>query len=210
MTGGAAHTNSLPFTRSQLGSARGHTVNNHNTPHCHLGATACPAYLSSRMPKLLIDFTAQYPAPCTFVTVTEAMGRVQIAPQETRRAEESKYLHYLNMQDSGLVGSSLSYNAKGFDAFIISTHKYKFIIPRTSHLYRLCFHTCVSKEAVLGGGDSHLLQVKHLPLSPWAFTSSYAKHVLLSSNSRTVCCRDTFFLHFSLTVTFMFICSVQL
>lgn len=57
---------------------------------------------------------------------------------------------------------------------------------------------------------THLLQVQSHPLSPWAFTSSYAKHVLLSSNSSTVCCCDTFFLHFSLTETFMFICSVQL
>lgn len=60
MTGGAAHTNSLPFTRSRLGSAWGHTVNNHNTAHCHLGATACPAYLSSHMQKLLI---------CSFVNI---------------------------------------------------------------------------------------------------------------------------------------------
>ena len=78
-------------------------------------------------------------------------------------------------------------------------------------IFTLCSHTCVLKGNVLwGGGCSHLLQVQPLPLSPWAFTSSYAKHVLLSSNSSTVCCRDTFFLHFGLTVTFMFICSVQL
>lgn len=48
------------------------------------------------------------------------------------------------------------------------------------------------------------------PSPPLAFTSSYSKHVLSSSNSSTVCCCGTFFLHFSLTVTFMFICSVQL
>lgn len=74
----------------------------------------------------------------------------------------------------------------------------------------LCSHTCFLKGNVLEGGAIVICYRCSLPLSPWAFTSSYAKHVLLSSNSSTVCCRDTFFLHFSLTVTFMFICSVQL
>lgn len=78
---------------------------------------------------------------------------------------------------------------------------------------RLTLCSCHLFWRVCGGElQSFVTGTASLPLSlsPWAFTSSYAKHVLLSSDSSAVCCHDTFFLHFSLTVTFMFICSVQL
>lgn len=40
--------------------------------------------------------------------------------------------------------------------------------------------------SVSDSGHSFVTGAEPLSLSPWAFTSSYAKHVLLSSNSGTV------------------------
>lgn len=177
MTGGAAHTNSLPFTRSRLGSAWGHTVNNHNTAHCHLGATACPAYLSSHTEKLPIYSVVNI---CCSIRWAGSGCQTSMA--------QGLLLHKCFEHVTGYSQEDLPHYPQ--------SNKQK--CKTTFSGGGLCFG--VGRRFCPGAEPSSLL----------AFTSSYAKHVLSSSNSSTVCCCGTFFLHFGLTVTFMFICSMQL
>lgn len=73
--------------------------------------------------------------------------------------------------------------------------KGKSVMPNIT--FRLCsHHLCYKRKEWVGGGGTVICYRCSRSLFPWAFTSSYAKHVLLSSDSSTVCCRDTFFLHF--------------